>query len=114
MSSANVTNQIRKDVNNNCANKITRKQIMDCLNSYVKDYIVDAQWHIDLVKDFMFLLDGDDFDKDELINWDYIKLVIQNNKDKEYAKRVLMRKTPERYISALFLTIVNHANNVTN
>lgn len=85
---------------------LTRTQITDCLNSYVKDYIVDAPWHISLVNDFMHLLDGDNFESDELINWNYIKSVIQDNKDNEYAKKILMRKTPEMYISALFLAIV--------
>lgn len=52
---------------------ITRTEIMECLDSYVKDYIVDAPWHISLVKDFMSLLDGDNFDSDNLTNWNYIK-----------------------------------------
>ena len=81
---------------------------MNCLNSYVKDCIVDGQWHISLVNDFMFLLDGDNFDADKLVNWNYIKSVIQDNKDNEYAKKILMRKTPEMYISALFIIVIDH------
>lgn len=90
---------------------ITRSQITDCLNSYVKDNIVDAQWHISLVNDFMFLLNGDNFDAEKLVNWNYIKSIIQDNKENEYGKRVLMRKNPEMYISALFLVVINHINN---
>lgn len=90
---------------------ISRTQINDCLNTYVKDYIVDALWHISLVKDFMYLLDGDNFDSDNLINWNYIKAIIQDNKDNEYAKKVLMRNKPEMYISALFSVVVIHVQN---
>lgn len=86
---------------------ITRTEIMECLDSYVKDYIVDAPWHISLVKDFMSLLDGDNFDSDNLTNWNYIKTIIKEKEDSEYAKKVLMRKTPEMYISGLFDVIVN-------
>lgn len=84
---------------------------MNCLNSYIKNCIIDAQWHISLVNDFMLLLDGNNFDTDNLVNWDYIKSVIQNNKDNKNAKKILMRKTPEIYISALFLVVINYINN---
>lgn len=90
---------------------ITRSQITDCLNSYVKDNIVDAQWHISLVNDFMFLINGDNFDAEKLVNWNYIESVIQDNKENEYGKKVLMRKNPEMYISALFLVVIKHINN---
>lgn len=91
---------------------ITRTQIMDCLDSYIKDYIVDAQWHIRLVKNFMLLLDGDNFNSDSLTNQNYIKSILKENEDSEYAKVVLMCKTPEKYIAALFHTVVIYINNI--
>ena len=81
---------------------ITRIQIIDCLNNYVRDYIVDAAWHIALVEDFLHLLDGDSFDSDKLKSAIYVKSIIESNKKNEYARKILMYKSPETYISALF------------
>lgn len=38
--------------------QITRVQIQESLDTYVKTYITDAEWHISLVEDFMHLLTG--------------------------------------------------------
>lgn len=95
---------------------ITRTQITDCLNGYIKDYIEDAPWHINLVEDFMHLLEGDNFKSNELENPIYIKSIIENNAKNEYARKVLMRNTPETYISALFAIVIMRVskNNTIN
>lgn len=85
---------------------ITRSQITNCLNGYIKDYIVDAPWHISLVEDFMHLLEGNNFESNELENPIYIKSIIENNAKTEYGRKVLMRNTPEMYISALFTVVI--------
>lgn len=95
---------------------ISRVQIEDYLNACTKELIEDNSWHfglvrdaslrISLVEDFMYLLDGDNFDSDNLISCNYIKAIIQDNKDSKYAKRILMRKKPEMEISALFFVLV--------
>lgn len=38
--------------------QITRVQIQESIDTYVKTYITDAEWHISLVEDFMHLLTG--------------------------------------------------------
>ena len=90
--------------------QITRTQIEDCLHGYVKNCIVDAGWHINLVEDFMHLLDGDVFDSDELRNQDYIKSVIDSPRFHHSTDCIYMRKTPEKYISALFDVVARQVN----
>lgn len=36
--------------------QITRVQIQESIDTYVKTYITDAEWHISLVEDFMHLI----------------------------------------------------------
>lgn len=92
--------------------RITRTQIMDCLDSHIKDTITDAEWFICLVKNFMALLDEDEFNSDDLINPIYIRAVLKENKKNEHARSILMCKTPEKYIVALFHTVVIYINNI--
>ena len=35
--------------------QITRVQIQESIDTYVKTYITDAEWHISLVEDFMHM-----------------------------------------------------------
>lgn len=91
-------------------NFITREQIQKCIDTYVKTYIEDAEWHISLVEDFMHLLNGDNFNVTDLQDSRWIRAVIDSNKDNEYAKKVLMRNMPERYISGLFDVIIRETN----
>lgn len=86
--------------------QITKTQIQECLNTYVKNYIVDANWHISLVEDFMHLLTGEIFNIDNLQDSKWIKTILDNNKDNEYTKKILMQKTPEKYISGIFDVII--------
>lgn len=86
--------------------RITRKQIMDCLDSHIKDTITDAEWFICLVKNFMALLDEDEFNSDDLINLNYIRTVLEENKKNEHAKSVLMCNEYEKYIVGLFSAIL--------
>ena len=90
--------------------QITRAQIQESINTYVKTYIADAEWHISLVEDFIHLLRGDSFNITDLQDSRWIRTVINNNKDNEYAKRILMRNVPERYISGLFDVIIREIN----
>lgn len=90
--------------------QITRVQIQKELDTYVKTYIVDAEWHISLVEDFMHLLTGNSFNVTDLQDSRWIRTIIDNNKDNEYAKRILMRNMPERYISGLFNVVIREIN----
>lgn len=90
--------------------QITRVQIQESLDTYVKTYITDAEWHISLVEDFMHLLTGNSFNVTDLQDSRWIKAIIDNNKDDEYAKKILMRKMPERYISGLFNVVIRDTN----
>ena len=85
---------------------ITRQQITNCLYNDIRHDTQDAEWFIYLVEDFLHLLDGDLFDGDKLENPIYIKSIIESNKENEYAKEVMHRKSPELYISAVFERIV--------
>ena len=86
--------------------QITRVQIQESMDTY----ITDAEWHISLVEDFMHLLTGNSFNVTDLQDLRWIRTVIDNNKDNEYAKRILMRNVPERYISGLFDVIIREIN----
>lgn len=90
--------------------QITRTQIQESMDTYVKTYITDAEWHISLVEDFMHLLTGNSFNVTDLQDSRWIRAIIDNNKDDEYAKRILMRNMPERYISGLFNVVIREAN----
>lgn len=90
--------------------QITRVQIQKGLDTYVKTYIADAEWHISLVEDFMHLLTGNSFNVTDLQDSRWIRTIIDNNKDNEYAKRILMRNMPERYISGLFNVVIREVN----
>lgn len=85
---------------------ITRQQITNCLYNDIRHDTQDAEWFIALVEDFLHLLDGNFFDGDKLENPIYIKSIIESNKENEYAKEVMHRKSPELYISAVFERIV--------
>lgn len=92
--------------------QITRVQIQESLDTYVKTYITDAEWHISLVEDFMHLLTGNSFNVTDLQDSRWIRTIIDNNKDNEYAKRILMRNMPETYISGLFNVVIRETNHV--
>lgn len=90
--------------------QITRVQIQESLDTYVKTYIADAEWHISLVEDFMHLLTGNSFNAIDLQDSRWIRTIIDNNKDDEYTKKILMRNMPERYISGLFNVVIREVN----
>lgn len=113
-----VSTQVSGVKNNRIANfmedkhmeQITRVQIQESLDTYVKTYITDAEWHISLVEDFMHLLTGNSFNVTDLQDSRWIRTIINNNKDDEYAKKILMRNMPERYISGLFNAVIRETN----
>lgn len=113
-----VSTQVSDVKNNRIANfmedkhmeQITRVQIQESLDTYVKTYITDAEWHISLVEDFMHLLTGNSFNVTDLQDSRWIRTIIDNNKDDEYAKKILMRNMPERYISGLFNVVIREIN----
>ena len=56
--------------------QITRVQIQESIDTYVKTYITDAEWHISLVEDFMHLLTGNSFNITDLQNSRWIRAII--------------------------------------
>lgn len=69
-----VSTQVSDVKNNRIANfmedkhmeQITRVQIQESLDTYVKTYITDAEWHVSLVEDFMHLLTGNSLNMTDL------------------------------------------------
>jgi hypothetical protein len=110
--SGTANNRIANFMEDKHMEQITRVQIQESLDTYVKTYIVDAEWHISLVEDFMHLLTGNSFNVTDLQNSRWIRSIIDNNKDNEYAKRILMRNMPETYISGLFNVVIRETNHV--
>lgn len=108
--SGTADNRIANFMEDEHMEQITRVQIQKGLDTYVKTYIADAEWHISLVEDFMHLLTGNSFNVTDLQDSRWIRTIIDNNKDNEYAKRILMRNMPERYISGLFNVVIREVN----
>ena len=82
--------------------QITRAQIQKNLNTYVKTYIADAEWHVSLVEDFMHLLTGNSFNVTDLQDSRWIRTIIDNNKDDEYAKKNINAK----YAGKIYLWVI--------
>lgn len=110
--SGTADNRIANFMEDEHMEQITRVQIQKGLDTYVKTYIADAEWHISLVEDFMHLLTGNSFNVTDLQDSRWIRTIIDNNKDNEYAKRILMRNMPETYISGLFNVVIRETNHV--
>lgn len=108
--SGTADNRIANFMEDEHMEQITRVQIQKGLDTYVKTYIADAEWHISLVEDFMHLLTGNSFNVTDLQDSRWIRTIIDNNKDNEYVKRILMRNMPERYISGLFNAVIRETN----
>lgn len=85
---------------------ITRKQINNYLQSDDMKNTYDAEWYISLIKDFLHLLDGEEFNSDDLLDSTYIKKIIENKKENEYSKIVLTRNNPEHYIANAFYGMI--------
>lgn len=82
--------------------QITRVQIQESLDTYVKTYIADAEWHISLVEDFMHLLTGNSFNAIDLQDSRWIRTIIDNNKDDEYTKKNINAK----YAGKIYLWVI--------
>lgn len=108
--SGTADNRIANFMEDEHMEQITRAQIQESIDAYVKTYIADAEWHISLVEDFMHLLTGNSFNVTDLQDSRWIRAIIDNNKDNEYAKKILMRNMPERYISGLFNVMIRKAS----
>lgn len=104
------SNKIANFMEDEHMDQITRAQIQERIDTYVKTYIADAEWHISLVENFMHLLTGYSFNVTDLQDSRWIRTIIDNNKDDEYAKKILMRNMPERYISGLFNVVIREIN----
>lgn len=90
--------------------KFTKKQIINYMDKYIKNYLVDAEWHINLATDFLHLLNDEKIELIKLSDQRYVKSVLENNPDNEYTKKVNMRSTSEAYISALFQMLIEKIN----
>ena len=90
--------------------EFTKKQIADYMDKYIKNYLVDAEWHISLATDFLHLLDDEKIELSKLSDQRYVKSVLENNSDSEYTKKINMRSTPEVHISALFHILIEKIN----
>ena len=103
---------------NSCGLVISKNDINTFFQSFIKPKIFDAEWHISLALDFLNITDKDEFKLDDLCNPEYIKDVLNNNKDNDYTKVVLGRKNPEMYISGIFgwydLYLKDNENNIKN
>lgn len=86
--------------------QITRVQIQESLDAYVKTYITDAEWHISLVEDFMHLLTGNSFNVTDLQDSRWIRTIIDNNKDDEYAKKNINAE----YAGKIYLWVIQCRN----
>lgn len=96
--------------------KLTKKQIIECMDKYIRGYLCDADFHICLATEFLELVDCDEVDIVEFQNVSLISQVISEHSETEAAKSILFRKTPELYISALFTTLerrINESMNIT-
>lgn len=90
--------------------KLTKKQIIEYMNEYIRGYLYDADFHICLVTEFLELIDCDEVDIVEYQSIPLILQVISEHSDTETAKSILCRKTPELYISALFAVLERRIN----
>ena len=94
--------------------KLTKKQIIEYMNEYIRGYLYDADFHICLATEFLKLIDCDEVDIVEYQNIPLILQVISEHSETETAKSILYRKTPELYISALFATLERRINEHMN
>ena len=94
--------------------KLTKKQIIEYMNEYIRGYLYDADFHICLATEFLELIDCDEVDIVEYQNIPLILQVISEHSETETAKSILCRKTPELYISALFATLERRINEHIN
>ena len=90
--------------------EFTKKKIINYMDKYIKNYLVDAEWHINLATDFLYLLNDEKIELSKLSDQRYVKSILENNPNNEYAKKVNMRLMPEIYISALFHMLIEQIN----
>lgn len=94
----------------NADRKFSKKQIVDYMDKYIKNYLVDSEWHISIATDFLHLLNDEKIELNKLSDQRYIKSILENNPDNEYTKKINMRLMPEMYISALFDVLIERIN----
>lgn len=85
---------------------ITRKQINNYLQSDDMKNTYDAEWYISLIKNFLHLLDGEEFNSDDLLDSTYIKKIIKNKKENKYSKIISTLNNPEYYITNVFYGMI--------
>lgn len=90
--------------------KLTKKQIIEYMDKYIRGYLYDADFHICLATEFLELIDCNEVDIVEYQNVLLIRQVISEHSEIETAKSILCRKTPELYISALFAVLERRIN----
>lgn len=80
------------------------------MDKYIRNYLVDSEWHISIATDFLHLLNDGKIELNKLSDQRYIKSILENNPDNEYTKKINMRLMPEMYISALFDVLIERIN----
>lgn len=89
--------------------EFTKKKIIDYMNKYIRNYLVD-EWYISLATDFLHLLNDEKIELNKLSDPRYIKNILENNPDNEYTKKINMKSMPEMCISALFDVLIERIN----
>ena len=73
--------------------EFTKKKIIDYMNKYIRNYLVD-EWYISLATDFLHLLNDEKIELNKLSDPRYIKNILENNPDNDLADLVLEEELP--------------------
>lgn len=94
--------------------QITRVQIQESIDTYVKTYITDAEWHISLVEDFMHLLTGNSFNITDLQNSRWIRAIINIMVKQSHVQELMLSSTMERLLKMGIGTIWSNMSKENN
>ena len=50
----------------NADRKFSKKQIVDYMDKYIRNYLVDSEWHISIATDFLHLLNDEKIELNKL------------------------------------------------
>lgn len=85
---------------------VTKEELQYYISIFEKEEpIYDTPWFASLLNDFVPLLEDGNLSADDLSDSKYIETILQNSKDDENCKKVLLRKSPELYIASAFSNV---------